>query len=93
MKPHHDPASAPSDDRAAPGPLSLRPLNPAVCEVLDAQGRHVGNLKRIGAVWKFKAVGFGPAGELLPGGGPLTGQHNMAFAQLVVEDVNQRLLG
>lgn len=38
--------------------FTLQPINDTACAVLDAQGRHVGNLKRIGAVWKFKAVGY-----------------------------------
>lgn len=60
--------------------FTLQPLNDAACAVLDAQGRHVGNLKRIGAVWKFKAVGYTARGELVPGGGPLTERHNTVFA-------------
>lgn len=60
--------------------FTLQPLNDAACAVLDAQGQHVGNLKRIGAVWKFKAVGYTARGELVPGGGPLTERHNTVFA-------------
>lgn len=60
--------------------FTLQPLNDTACAVLDAQGRHVGNLKRIGAVWKFKAVGYTARGELVPGGGPLTERHNTVFA-------------
>lgn len=60
--------------------FTLQPINDTACAVLDAQGRHVGNLKRIGAVWKFKAVGYTARGELIPGGGPLTGRHNTVFA-------------
>ncbi|MDO8373036.1 MAG: hypothetical protein Q7T39_14005 [Polaromonas sp.] len=44
------------------------------------QHGHVGNLKLIGGVWKFKAIGYGPGGEVIPGGGPLTGRHNTVLA-------------
>ena len=49
-------------------PLTLHPVvtdaspNPSVCQVRDAHGQLVGNLKLIGGSWKFKAIGFGPAG-------------------------------
>lgn len=74
-------------------PLTLQPLSAGVCQVLDAKGLHLGNLKLIGAVWKFKAIGYGPAGELIPGGGPLTERHNNSFASLDADRVNTRLLG
>ena len=60
--------------------FSLRQISPGVCSVHQPDGLHVGNLKRIGAVWKFKAVGYDAAGQLVPGGGPLTDRHNTAFA-------------
>jgi hypothetical protein len=74
-------------------PLGLRPLSEGVCEVCDDRGQRVGRLKRIGAVWKFKAIGLAPDGALEPGGGPLTAHHNTVFEQLDAELVNQRLLG
>lgn len=74
-------------------PLSLQPLGDGVFEVLDARGQLLGRLKRIGVVWKFKAIGLGPDGELEPGGGPLTLRHNMAFDQPDAARVSQRLLG
>ena len=40
----------------------------------------VGNLKLIGGQWKFKAIGYGKQGEVIPGGGPLTDRHNTTFA-------------
>ncbi|MDP2818348.1 MAG: hypothetical protein Q8O29_08720 [Polaromonas sp.] len=58
----------------------LSPLNDGVWRVMHSQQGHVGNLKRIGSVWKFKAVGYGPGGEVFPGGGPLTERHNTVFA-------------
>ncbi len=59
--------------------LQLAPLNDGVWRVMHSQHGHVGNLKRIGSAWKFKAVGYGSSGEVIPGGGPLTGQHNTTF--------------
>lgn len=80
-------------------PLTLHPVvtdasaspNPSVCQVRDAQGQLVGNLKLIGGSWKFKAIGFGPAGELIPGGGPYTHRHNTVFGALDAEAVNAGL--
>ncbi len=60
--------------------LSLRPVNPDVHSVHGPDGAHLGYLKRIGAVWKFKAIGFDAAGQVIPGGGPLTDKHNTPFA-------------
>ena len=57
-------------------PLMLSPVNAQVCHVLSAQGEHVGNFKLIGGVWKFKAIGYGADGGVIPGGGPLTTRHN-----------------
>lgn len=73
-------------------PLSLRPLNEGVFAVLDAAEQHVGNLKRIGAVWKFKAVGSTEHGETVPGGGPLTERHNTVFARPDAVEVSATLL-
>lgn len=72
--------------------LTLKPVNDGVCAVLDGQGLHVGNLKRIGAVWKFKAVGYTAQGEALPGGGPLTERHNTVFEQPDAAEVSACLL-
>ncbi|MDZ7862254.1 hypothetical protein [Acidovorax sp.] len=68
-------------------------MNANVHSVHLANGAHVGNLKRIGAVWKFKAVGYDDTGAVEPGGGPLTDQHNMVFTQPDAETVSARLLG
>ncbi len=57
-------------------PLSLTPFNTNVYRVHTAQGEHVGNLKRVGSIWKFKAIGTDTTGDVVPGGGPLTLQHN-----------------
>ena len=62
--------------------LNLQLVNPQVCGVHTSAGIHVGNLKLIGDVWKFKAIGIDAGGHVVPGGGPLTGRHNMVFAVL-----------
>ena len=75
------------------GPLQLAPLNAAVVSVHTVDGAHVGSLKLVGGVWKFKAMGYDAAGRMEPGHGPLTEQHNMAFAALDAAQVSARLLG
>ena len=75
------------------GPLQLLPINAAVVSVHTADGAHVGSLKLVGGVWKFKAMGYDAAGRMEPGHGPLTEQHNMAFAALDAAEVSARLLG
>jgi hypothetical protein len=72
--------------------LALAPEQAGLCPVLDAQGLHVGNLKLIGAVWKFKAIGYGAGGELIPGGGPLTDRHNTVFDKLDATEINAVLI-
>lgn len=62
--------------------FSLRPFSALMFEVLSAEGAHVGNLKQINGVWKFKALGYDAQGEVMPGHGPLTAQHNLVFAVL-----------
>ena len=62
--------------------LTLQRLNDQVVGVFSSQGEHVGNLKLIGGAWKFKAIGHDASGAVIPGGGPLTGRHNMTFAVL-----------
>ena len=69
-------------------PFSLQTVNADVYSVYAAHGLHVGNLKRIGAVWKFKAIGYGADGGLEPGGGPLTDRHNAVFSAPDVNAVN-----
>jgi hypothetical protein len=67
---------------AAVQPLTLSKVNDGVYRVLASTGDHVGNLKLIGGQWKFKAIGYGSQGEVIPGGGPLTDRHNTIFAAL-----------
>ena len=62
-----------------------------MCRVVAASGLHVGNLKLIGGVWKFKAVGYDDSGQVIPGGGPLTHRHNSVFAALDAAEVNRVL--
>lgn len=71
--------------------LTLTRVNELVYRVQTDQGEHVGNLKLINAVWKFKAIGYDPTGDVIPGGGPLTHQHNMIFATLDEAEINARL--
>ena len=72
-------------------PLSLEPQGAQVCRVVAASGLHVGNLKLIGGVWKFKAVDYDASGQVIPGGGPLTERHNSVFAALDAAKVNRVL--
>ena len=73
------------------GALTLREVNANVHSVHLADGSHVGNLKRIGGVWKFKAVGYDAAGGVEPGGGPLTDWHNTVLAASDVAELNAQL--
>lgn len=73
------------------GQLILSRFNDLVYRVLTEQGEHVGNLKRIQSVWKFKAIGYDPQGEVIPGGGPLTHRHNASFFHLDEAEINARL--
>ena len=71
--------------------LTLTPINPNVYSVHLPDGAHVGNLKRIGAVWKFKAVGYDASGAVEPGGGPFTDWHNAAFDAPDAQALSTRL--
>ncbi len=72
-------------------PLRLQPVNPGVYSVHGSDGAHVGHLKHIGAAWKFKAVGYDAAGQVVPGGGPLTGQHNTVLSAPDEDELNRAL--
>ncbi len=72
-------------------PFTLRAVNADVCSVHTASGDHVGNLKRVGAVWKFKAIGYDDAGRIEPGGGPLTHLHNTPLAAPDEDELNAQL--
>jgi hypothetical protein len=73
--------------------LQLLPINAAVVSVHTADGAHVGSLKLVGGIWKFKAMCYGADGGMEPGHGPLTEQHNMQFATPDATEVSTRLLG
>ena len=68
--------------------LQLQPLNDNVCTVVTPTGEHVGNLKRIGAIWKFKAIGYDAHGNVEPGGGPLTQRHNLIIDTACADALN-----
>jgi hypothetical protein len=72
--------------------LSVSGIENGACRLLDATGHHVGNLKWIRGVWKFKAIGYDASGAVIPGGGALTNRHNTVFASLDLEQIN-RVLG
>ena len=73
--------------------LTLRPLNAHVHSVHWADGMHVGNLKRIGNIWKFKAVGYDADGSVIPGGGPYTERHNTQLAESDATQLSAALSG
>ena len=60
----------------------LKPLNEGVCALHDPSGLHVGNFKWVNGQWKFKAVGYDPAGQVMPCHGPLTDRHNVRLDEL-----------
>ena len=93
MSPSFTPTFAQVPPGPVTGPLQLLPINAAVVSVHAADGAHVGSLKLVGGVWKFKAMGYDAAGRMEPGHGPLTEQHNMAFATPDAAEVSVRLLG
>ena len=70
---------------------SVGRIDNGACRVLDATGGHVGNLKWIRGVWKFKAIGHDASGAVIPGGGPLTDRHNTVFATLDLVQINRAL--
>jgi hypothetical protein len=73
--------------------LRLVRFNDAVYRVLCDRGEHVGNLKSIAGVWKFKAIGHDAEGRVIPGGGPLTDRHDTVFTAPDERDLCVRLLG
>lgn len=73
-------------------PLTLSKVNDGVYRLLSGQGEHLGNLKLIQARWKFKAVGYGAQGKVIPGGGALTGRHNSNFDTLDLAVISATLL-
>ncbi|MES2879259.1 MAG: hypothetical protein V4713_12625 [Pseudomonadota bacterium] len=76
-----------------PPTLSLTCVNANVHSVHLPDGSHVGNLKRIGAIWKFKAVGYDDTGGVEPGSGPFTHRHNTPLSNADVDELNAKLCG
>ena len=72
-------------------PYQLQLQSPGICSVLSSAGVHVGNLKLIGGIWKFKAIGYDASGRVIPGGGLLTDMHNTSFAVLDTAEINRVL--
>ena len=62
--------------------MKLVNINPSVVQVQADDATPLGHLKRINGLWKFKALGYDDQGDLVPGGGPLTGMHNAVFETL-----------
>ena len=91
MTPSFTPTFAHVPPGPVAGPLQLLPINAAAVSVYTADGAHVGSLKLVGGVWKFKAMGYDAAGRMEPGHGPLTERHNMAFAAPDAAEVSARL--
>jgi hypothetical protein len=71
--------------------LTLSKFNDGVHRVVTDQGEHVGYLKLINGVWKFKAIGYDEHGDAIPGGGPLTDHHNTTFDEPDEAAVSARL--
>ena len=69
--------------------LRLHAVSPGICRVLTDSGLHVGNLKLIGGMWKFKAIGYAAFGQVIPGGGPLTDRHNTVVKALDEAEINR----
>ena len=93
MRPTLTPTYAHVPPGPVAGPLQLLPVSAEVVAVHTADGAHVGSLKKVGGVWKFKAMGYDASGGMEPGHGPLTEQHNMQFATPDATEVSARLLG
>lgn len=71
--------------------LTLVLVNANVHSVHLPGGTHVGNLKRIGSTWKFKAIGYDALGNVLPGGGPFTEQHNTVCTAADAAELSAKL--
>ena len=71
--------------------LTLSRFNERVYRVLTTGVKHVGNLQYSNGQWKFKAVGYDPDGEILPGWGLLTDWHNTVVAAPDEELLNELL--
>ena len=72
-----------------PQHFKLLPESASVYCILAESGLHVGNLKLIGGMWKFKAIGYAASGQVIPGGGPLTDRHNTVFTTPDVNEISR----
>tara|TARA_B110000503_G_C6994853_1_gene348961 strand:+ start:364 stop:594 length:231 start_codon:yes stop_codon:yes gene_type:complete len=72
--------------------LTLSRLNDSVYRALADQGLHVGNLKFINGLCKFKVIGYERNGDIMPGWGPLTEMHNTAFVALDETLINAKFV-
>jgi hypothetical protein len=73
--------------------MHIQKINEGVCALYDDAGLHVGQFKWIQGQWKFKAIGYGPHDQVVPGGGPLSERHNMTFAQLDESEIRAQFFG
>ena len=73
-------------------PLTRSKVNDGADSLLSSHEEHLSNQKLIQASWKFKAIGYGVRREVIPGGGPLTGQHTISFDKLDVAVISAALL-
>ncbi|OOG37187.1 hypothetical protein [Polaromonas sp. A23] len=73
-------------------PLTFKKLNEQVVSVHLDSDELVGQLKLIGGVWKFKAIGYAADGHMVPGGGLLTNHHNMTFTAQDAAVINAGLM-
>jgi ABC-type transport system involved in cytochrome c biogenesis ATPase subunit len=71
--------------------VKLVNINPSVVQVQADDATPLGHLKHINGLWKFKALGYDDQGDLVPGGGPLTGVHNAVFETLDPTAIAARL--
>ncbi len=71
--------------------LQIKKINDSLYVVLGAGGEHVGGLRLINAMWKFKAIGYDAQGDIIPGGGPLTDRHNTRFARIDLAEIRAGL--
>ena len=62
--------------------MHIQKITEGVHALHDPSGLHVGNFKWVNGRWKFKAVGYGPVGQVMPGHGPLSDRHNACFDRL-----------
>ncbi len=71
--------------------LTLSRLNDHVYRVLSGQGEHVGNLKFVNGVWKFKAIDYDRTDAVIPGWEPFIECHNTTFVGLDEVLINARI--